>query len=231
MSGGQRAESGAAASDDLLTVVDLAAWCRRARLVTSAKRQHLDEINLIFDDDLDTGSNLEEMWTSIVDLTELAESREGLRTPAHLLLEWGEDDDFNIIGRSTRILRRYFRAMADATRGHVRLDTVVVAEMFAAGANIQNWEELLPPAGKQPRGPQPGTILDVVDAAADAAQRKRTSGLSSQLQAIADAARTATASTPSHHSVLRRTGVVDAGALGLSIALAELSNVLDARLR
>lgn len=116
--------------------------------------------------------------------------------------------------------------MASAAQGRPVLEPSGLADVLAAAAAISDWEVFLPEAGTQPGGPQPGTILDVVAAAADAAHSARRAGLDAQLSAIAAAAQKATDATPSHHSVLRTTGVVDAGALGLSIAFKELPDVL-----
>lgn len=197
----------------VLTTADLVRWCTTAQTATAARRQHLDAINLIFDPDEDTGTNLTEMWLSLGASTErLARRTPGLVTPAALLEAWGEDDDYDLVGRSSRIMLRVFRAMASAAHGQQVLGPSAVADVLAAAANISapDWEELLPGAGRQPGGPQPGTILDVVEAAADAASRSRRAGLHAQLLAVAAAAKTATDATVHHHQVLRATGVVDA---------------------
>lgn len=219
---------------DALTTTDLVRWCTAAKTATAARRQHLDDINLIFDPDEDTGTNLAEMWSSLRACADLVVHRSpGLVTPAALLEAWGEDDDWDLVGRSTRIMKRVLRAMAGAAEGPHVLTPSTFADVLAAAANISipDWDELLPEAGRQPGGPQPGTILDVVEAAADAANRSRRAGLHAQLLAVAAAAKTATDATTQHHQVLRATGVVDAGALGLSVALQELPRVLNSARR
>src|SRR5690349_17743189 len=112
------APDSAETAEDALTTADLVRWCATAQAATAAHRQHLDDINLIFDPDEDTGTNLTEMWSSLGASTELTVRRtSGLVTPARLLEVWGEDDDWEVVGRSTRIMKRVFRAMADAARG------------------------------------------------------------------------------------------------------------------
>lgn len=222
-------DSAEAASKDALTTADLVRWCATAQAATATHRQHLDDINVIFDPDEDTGTNLTEMWSSLGASTELMIRRtSGLVTPARLLEVWGEDDDWEVVGRSTRIMKRVFRAMAGAARDQHVLAPSTFADVLAAAANIPipDWDELLPEAGLQPGGPQPGTILDVVEAAADAANRSHRAGLHAQLLAVAAAGKLATEATPHHHQTLRATGVVDAGALGLSVALQELPGIL-----
>lgn len=222
-------DSAAAGPRAALTTADLARWCALAQTATAANRQHLDEINLLFDPDEDTGTNLTEMWSSLHVATELVVRKSpGLVTPAALLVLWGEDNDYDIVGRSTRIMKRVFRAMASAAHGAPVLTSSRFSDVLAAAANIsiRDWDELLPEAGDQPGGPQPGTILDVVEAAADAANSARRAGLDAQLLRVAAAAKRATEATSRHHQILRATGLVDAGALGLAVALQELPEVL-----
>jgi dihydroxyacetone kinase-like predicted kinase len=206
----------------VLTSTDLSRWCHRVRAATDTYRKHLNDINVIFDADWDTGENLSRLWSAAAGASELTVvGARGPRLPSEVLETWGAVD-YALVGRSTRILKRMFQAMADATHDQPFLDSMALAEALAAAAAISDWDKLLPASETQPDGPQPGTILDVITAAAETAHRFRRAGLLPQLDAIAAAAQKATDATPSHHSVLRRIGAVDAGALGLSIALHEL---------
>jgi len=199
-----------------LTSSDLVQWCHRADVATAQRRSHLDAINLIFDDDFDTGTNLNRLWSSVVDLTACTVAGDPKSaSPGALLGSWGATG-FATFGRSGRLVQGAFRAMATAAGAQPRLDPPAVAELFAAAAE-QDWSSAL-----LVEGPQPGTILDVIVAAADAARSARHLGLDAQLLAIAEQARRAVDGTQSQHVELRRAGVVDAGALGLSIALNEL---------
>lgn len=210
-----------------LTTAHLARWCRNAQSVTADHAVHLDRINVMFDPDLDTGRNLTELWSSLIEVNNRLLVHSPRRVPPQVLLEaWGEDSDWDVVGRSTRILRRLFRAMASAAHDGPGLDPAAFADVLCGAAAIPDWDRTLSGTGTQPGGAQPGTMIDVVVAAAEAADRFRRSGFDTQLAAVATAARRATDATPAYHSVLRRTGVVDAGALGLSLALRQLPDAV-----
>lgn len=207
-------------STDTISGGDLAAWCRRVRRATGEHSEHLDAINVLFDEDWDTGTNLRRLWAS-ADETTFA-SRPVALAPAEVFALWGQVD-YTVVGRSTRILKQAFRAMAAAAEGMSALDPRAFATVLAAAAEL-DWRPLL-----FDPGPQPGTVLDVITAAADAADATRRGSLDAQLHAVDAAAQRAVNATPTHHAVLRRIGVVDAGALGLGIAFRELVPTVTGR--
>jgi uncharacterized protein len=209
---------------DAITAADLARWSWHARIATETYQQNLNEINVIFDRDFDTGKNLARLWRAATAKSEQAEAK---LLPSHLLRDWGALD-YRLVGRSTRIFKRVFQAMATSAEGLSSLTPVDVADAFVAAQGIADWPDLLPAGGSQPAGPQPGTVIDVIQAAAEAADVHRNHTLRAQLDAISAAAQKATDSTPSFHDVLRRVGVVDAGALGLCIALQQLPSAVAA---
>jgi DAK2 domain fusion protein YloV len=77
--------------------------------------------------------------------------------------------------------------------------------------------------------PVEGTMLSVLEAAADRAADCPDAGLSEVARAAADGAFKALGDTPSQLGVLRAAGVVDAGARGLSVVLDALVGVITGR--
>src|SRR3954452_13119496 len=108
-----------------LTSADLARWARNTKQATETYQQHLNEINLIFDRDWDTGTNLTCLWrTTVAD----SGSTQKEISPADLFKMWGRVD-YTLVGRSTRILKRVFQAMATSTEG---LSVLTPAELADA---------------------------------------------------------------------------------------------------
>jgi dihydroxyacetone kinase-like predicted kinase len=188
---------------------------------------HLNEINVFDRVDYDTGNNLNRLFSLLVRTTEAAyaERRNNITmTPGQLLHLWAraaaEEEDPDLVGRSVIITSKALKGMAHAAADLPHLDPQNISKVLAAGAvSARRWLSA---------GAVDGTILDVFDAGADAATATA-SKLSSQLEAIAQASARAAESTRSKLPILRQVGVVDAGALGLSLALNELPSVITAR--
>jgi dihydroxyacetone kinase-like predicted kinase len=213
-------------SQDVLTTEDLALWCRRGQLAIRQATSHLNEINVFDRVDYDTGKNLNQLWSLLTETTETAYlERRGSApmTPSQLLHRWARaasEDDPDLVGRSVIIISKALKGMAAAAANLPHLDSRDISAVLTAGAvSARQWLSV---------DAVDGTILDVLDAGADAATVSHLR-LSSQLEAIAEASVRAVEGTTARLPILRQVGVVDAGALGLSLALTELPGVIAAR--
>jgi DAK2 domain fusion protein YloV len=108
-------------------------------------------------------------------------------------------------GNSGLILSQFWRGIAEAARGASTLGSEELARGLAAGSAL---------AFRAVARPMPGTILTVMQEVAQAARRAGGT-LPAFLGRLVEAARASVARTPQLLAVLRRSGVVDAGAEGL----------------
>jgi DAK2 domain fusion protein YloV len=115
-------------------------------------------------------------------------------------------------GNSGLILSQFWRGLAEAARGARTLGVKELARGLAAGSAL---------AFRAVARPLPGTILTVMAEVAQAARKPHPAGcaaartLPAFLGRLVEAARESVARTPQLLAVLRRSGVVDAGAEGL----------------
>ncbi len=115
-------------------------------------------------------------------------------------------------GNSGVILSQYLKGIAAAGAGLVTLDARQLAEALVQAGRT---------ARSAVSNPVEGTILTVAQAAGAAAQATAATGsdVLATMAAAAEAAREAVERTPDLLPVLREAGVVDSGALGLSVIL------------
>lgn len=183
---------------------------RFRRVVSSAlaslesRRQEVNDLNVFPVADGDTGSNL------AFTLSAVLEALRPLR-PAriHHVLERAASEAIDgARGNSGAILAQFLQGVSEALAGARRLradDLAAAAALGAAQARAAVAE------------PREGTMLSVIAAFAAALERTRAAGSGDLRQTFAHAlaaARQALADTPRQLAVLRRAGVVDAGAQG-----------------
>ena len=169
-----------------------------------ARREHLDRINVFPVPDGDTGSNLAFTLGAVRDaLAELRGRATGrlLHVAAHAAVDGAR-------GNSGAILAQFLCGTSAALQGCERLSATALAEALRVGAEQ---------AREAVAEPREGTILSVISAFAKAfAQQTEPSrgDLRGAFERALATAREALADTPRQLAVLRRAGVVDAGAQG-----------------
>lgn len=206
----------------MLQSLDGAAVCRWAVTCCDELAAHRDEINAlnVFPvADSDTGSNL------------LATMRAGLDA---VLRDHGDDRDappastvavlargalMGARGNSGVILSQVLRGLAEALVG-AALDGAALRE------GLRRADELATAAVSDPVS---GTVLTVLQAAAQAAMRVPSNELGDVASAATIAAAGALAETPRQLDVLAAAGVVDAGGQGLVVLLEALLRVVSER--
>ena len=169
-----------------------------------ARREHLDRINVFPVPDGDTGSNLASTLGAVRDAVADLRGRAAgglLQAVAHAAVDGAR-------GNSGAILAQFLCGASQALQGSERLSAGALAAALREGA-------------EQARGavaePREGTILSVIGAFAKAfaQQIEHSSGdLRGAFERALVTAREALADTPRQLPVLRRAGVVDAGAQG-----------------
>ncbi len=169
----------------------------------AAQREELDRINVFPVADNDTGSNLAATLARVS--AAVAGSRE--RDLARVTRVAADEALMGSRGNSGAILAQLLEGFAQAVAGAPRLATRAFGAAAAAGAAAAR------EAMSQPRE---GTILSVVAAFAEEAARRapETADFAVLLRLAAAEASRALARTPDQLPVLRRAGVVDAGAQG-----------------
>lgn len=180
-----------------------------------AKRDAINRINVFPVADGDTGSNLAFTLSAV----EQALRPLRLRSAGGLLRRAGDEAIDGARGNSGAILAQFLQGLGEQLADQARLDPAALA---AAAEH----------AAHQARGavaqPREGTILSVISAFA-AALREH-SGRGADLRACwagaLGAARAALAHTPEQLAVLRKAGVVDAGALGFVELLEGINDYL-----
>ncbi len=166
-------------------------------------QEHLNRINVFPVADSDTGTNLSlSLGSALQVLNNSTEKHVGdlLVRVADALLDGAR-------GNSGAIMAQFFQGVSDAA-GDVREFT---AESFAAAMASGN--EYAHDALSQPRE---GTILSVVAAFANSLREGPADELATRLRRAVDATRRALDDTPKQLDVLRKAGVVDAGAKGFA---------------
>ena len=174
----------------------------------AARREELDRINVFPVADNDTGSNLAATLARVS--AAVAGSRE--RDLARVARLAADEALMGSRGNSGAILAQLLEGFAQGVAGAPRL----AARAFSAAASAA-----AAAAREAMSQPREGTILSVVSAFAGEAARHagETADLSDLLRLAAAEAGRALARTPDQLPVLRRAGVVDAGAQGFVLFL------------
>jgi len=169
-----------------------------------ASRETLNRINVFPVADGDTGSNLAFTLSAVLEAV-----RPLKQAHAGSVLERAASEAIDgARGNSGAILAQFMQGVSEALIGVRRLrgeDIVAAARLGAAQARAAVAEQ------------REGTMLSVIAAFADALERARATGMADLCEAYAHAlaaTRQALADTPRQLAVLRRAGVVDAGAQG-----------------
>ncbi len=209
--------SQAGSSDDLLDASALRDW---AQTVVSDLITHIDEINRlnVFPvADSDTGTNM--LFTMRSALAE-ANSESGMGDVAQVAAALSAGALNGARGNSGVILSQILRGIADVTADGVDADGEHPGiDVAAMGVALRHGVELV--VSSMGGEEIPGTIVSVLQAAADAVQQcaDHGEGLAAAMTAAGDAAVIALEKTPEQLDVLADAGVVDAGGRGLLVLL------------
>lgn len=166
-------------------------------------RDDLNRINVFPIPDHDTGTNLTQTMEALV----------AAAGPAATAAEFADRMERAALhgarGYSGMILAQFLSAFSSALGTAATIDAATVTTAMQAAATA---------ARAAVAGPVEGTILTVADAAA-AGAASRSDDAAGTLRAAHDRAVSALRTTPALLPVLRRAGVVDAGAAGLVLLL------------
>ena len=167
-------------------------------------RQRIDDLNVYPVPDGDTGTNL------LLTVRGVAEALAGSNADnrEHLAREVSRAALLSARGNSGVILSQIIRGAADELAENSQIDTAAIARALRSAAD----------AGYQAlREPVEGTMLTVIRELADEADAQDSSALdpTDLLEALVGRGDQAVAQTQEQLDVLRRAGVVDAGAAGL----------------
>ena len=169
-----------------------------------ANREMLNRINVFPVADGDTGSNLAFTLSAVLEAV-----RPLRHAHAGSVLERAASEAIDgARGNSGAILAQFLQGVSEALAGVGRLS----AENLAAAAGLGSAQ-----ARAAVAEPREGTMLSVIAAFADALERTRAAGMADLRETFGHAlaaTRQALADTPRQLAVLRRAGVVDAGAQG-----------------
>ena len=169
----------------------------------SLRREAIDRINVFPVADRDTGSNLAATLNRVS--AAVAGTRE--RSVAAVARRAADEALLGARGNSGAIVAQALEGFAEALRDDARLPAAAFGRAARAAARA---------ARGAMAHPQEGTLLSVIDAWAGEAERAAAGGggWASAFLAARTAARAALARTPDQLAVLRKAGVVDAGAQG-----------------
>jgi dihydroxyacetone kinase-like predicted kinase len=180
---------------------------------------HLNRLNVFPIPDADTGTNLSRTVERASDA--LATVEPGSRV-GPVLAGLARTLMMDARGNSGVIFAEAFRAWAETAADHAVLRPADLAT---------GWQVAAESARRAVADPAEGTILTALRAAADAMRAVVRGGDAEPMHkvftAAAQASRIATESGPELLPVLRRHGVVDAGALGLTLFLDGIAAVLE----
>ncbi|MCS7173778.1 MAG: DAK2 domain-containing protein [Armatimonadetes bacterium] len=175
-------------------------------------RAEVNALNVFPVADHDTGSNLCATLAAAVEAVRAEEGDELGRTAAAA----ARGAFLGARGSSGAILAEYLYGLSEAWKGLREADAVQLAAALRLAARL---------ARSAVQEPVEGTVLTVADAAAAGAE-VHAEGPLQVLDRAAAAARTAWIQTPRMLPVLRRAGVVDAGAAGLVALLEAMAGAL-----
>ncbi|MBN1858497.1 DegV family EDD domain-containing protein [Candidatus Bipolaricaulota bacterium] len=175
--------------------------------IAGAKRvilhaDHLDRINVFPVPDGDTGKNLAQTMRAIIHGVNSAHG-----AVADVSSRLADAALRGARGNSGVIMAQYLRGFSDATKGKLRVSAVNMAAALRHAASE---------ARRALEDPREGTILTVMQDVADAfaAQSARITDMVKLFEEGIATARRSLAATTGRLAVLKRAGVVDAGALG-----------------
>ena len=204
----------------------LSAPALRRALIAGARRviagrEELNRINVFPVADGDTGNNLASTMGSVLNGALMRRSGH----VGQLLLEIGEDALDGARGNSGAILAQFFHGVAEQARGHTVLDGDALVDAVRNGASS---------ARTALARPVEGTILSVIAAfseGSDVGSGEVGRGPRARFMRGLQQARSALARTPGQLAVLRRAGVVDAGAKGFVDLLEGIAEFVHGGLR
>jgi DAK2 domain fusion protein YloV len=198
-----------------LNASELRELLRAATLRLEQRAAAIDRLNVFPVPDADTGSNM--AYGMRRGLREA--DREPAAEAGAVAAAFARGALAGARGNSGLILSQFWRGLAEAARGARTLGVEELSRGLAAGSAL---------AFRAVAKPLPGTILTVMQEVAQAARRPRKASFAPQeagyaaagtlsvfLGRLVEAARESVARTPQLLAVLRRSGVVDAGAEGL----------------
>jgi DAK2 domain fusion protein YloV len=187
-------------------------WCRVCAESLGEVRTEIDALNVFPVPDGDTGTNLHLTMLSAVEALDALPADAGQEKTWQTL---AQGTLLGARGNSGVILSQAVRGLAEVLkRAPGRADDLRRALQRAAEA-----------ARAAVARPVEGTVLSVLDAAAEAA-RRTVGGLAEVATRAAEVARRALEHTPDQLDVLARNGVVDAGGAGLTVILESLAAVV-----
>ncbi|MBY8870891.1 DAK2 domain-containing protein [Micromonospora sp. PLK6-60] len=207
----------------MLETLDAAAvrrWCASGLAALRRHQGEIDELNVYPVPDGDTGTNLVLTLTSAqqalaMDLNTLPDG--GSTAHGHALRLMAQGALLGARGNSGVILSQILRGFADALAAAPAVRGRQLAAALRDGTAA---------AYAAVASPVEGTLLSVVAAAAEAAERSDSDDLRAVAREAAAAAARALARTPEQLPVLARAGVVDAGGQGLCLLLDALVEVI-----
>ena len=191
-----------------LNASELRELLRAATLRLEQRASAIDRLNVFPVPDADTGSNM--VYGMRRGLREA--DRESAAEAGAVAAAFARGALAGARGNSGLILSQFWRGLAEAARGARTLGVEELSRGLAAGSAL---------AFRAVAKPLAGTILTVMEEVAQAARRAHKAGLAADgtltafLGRLVEAARVSVARTPQLLAVLRRSGVVDAGAEGL----------------
>ncbi|GAB3729747.1 DegV family protein [Silanimonas algicola] len=185
-----------------------------------ARRDALNKINVFPVPDGDTGNNLALTLSSV--LTGALQRRAG--GVGRLLRRVGDEAIDGARGNSGAILAQFFSGLADAVGSRASLDTRALAEAARSASRS---------ARAAMAEPKEGTMISVIHAFAEALAQAAEHGERQEPRAWFESAlaqaRLALERTPDQLPVLRKAGVVDAGAQGFVDLLEGIGDFLARR--
>lgn len=200
---------------DALDGTGLLRWGHRALDALQRHRDEINALNVFPVADSDTGTNLLATMRAAVRGADAAAGDE-----AHgVMAAMARAATAGARGNSGIILSQVLRGMADAVTGGPLTEQALRVALRQAARLVR---EAL-------SSPVEGTMLTVLDRAAERAAECSDHELAAVASAAADGAAKALGETPAQLGVLREAGVVDAGARGLLVLLDELVAVAGGR--
>ncbi|WP_084484071.1 DAK2 domain-containing protein [Nocardia anaemiae] len=191
-------------------------WGRICLEALQQRRAEINALNVFPIADADTGTNMLATMRAAMQAADAAVSREkfaGESLSTHdVAAAMARGATLGARGNSGIILSQVLRGIAEATRGGPLTARTLRAALATASALVR--ESLSVPVE--------GTILTVLERAAECAAACSESALAEVAVAAADGAAKALGDTPAQLGVLREAGVVDAGARGLVVLLDSL---------
>ncbi|MFA7165694.1 MAG: DegV family protein [Desulfoplanes sp.] len=168
-----------------------------------AMQKHLDAINVFPVPDGDTGSNMAATMKNIAE-----RAKENIDKSLHKVSDAMADSALmSAKGNSGAILAQFFQGLAEGLKGHSKVTTERFGHAVQVAANK---------AREAMSSPREGTILTVISewSARVKENCKRTTDFDELLRDSLDWAKQALQRTPDQLAVLKKAGVVDAGAQG-----------------